>query len=92
MKNGNTLLIAVVAFAMGAFTPYFYLKGKIDKTNIKIDSFIESVKTSNEKTEEYQPIADNEVESTSTSENINDVSDQDYDEGVSLQITDTTNL
>lgn len=92
MKNGNTLLIATVTFAMGAFTPYFYLKGKIDDTNIKVDSFIESVKTSSGKTEEYQPIANHGVELTPASENVNDVSDQDYNESVSVQITDTTNL
>ena len=92
MKSGDTLLIAAVAFAVGAFTPYFYLKGKIDETNIKVDSFIESVNTSSEKTEDYQPIADHEVESTSPSENVNDVSDQNYDESASVKITDMTNL
>ena len=92
MKNGITFPIAVVAFVVGAFTPYFYLNNKIDETNSKVDTFIESVKVNSQKTEDYQPVVDNEIESNTPSDRVNDVSGQDYNESASVHVSDTTNL
>ena len=43
MKITQTFSIAVIAFAIGAFLPYFYLNGKIEEVNSKMGDMMEYV-------------------------------------------------
>lgn len=94
MKFGITLSITVVAFAIGAFAPYFYLKGKIDDANLKVDNFIEYVKSNDKRNEDYQPVTSDKIKTNTLSEKASevDVMNQKYNDSVAVQINDSTNL
>ncbi len=94
VKFGITLPIAVVAFTVGAFAPYFYLKGKIEDINSKVDSFIEYVKSNNQRNEGYQPVTSDKIKTNILSEKASevDVMNQKYNNSVAVQINDSTNL
>lgn len=49
MNNIHTFLIAVVAFAVGAFLPYLGLNGKFNEMDAKMDDMVEYVNSTNDR-------------------------------------------
>ncbi len=49
MKNKHTILVAVIAFAFGAFLPYLNLNSKIKEMNSKMDGLMEYVNSTNDR-------------------------------------------
>ncbi len=92
MKNGAALSIIVIAFVAGSFLPYFYLNGRIEETNSKIDSLMEYVKTNTEKTVNFDSVASHEKDLSPVQENVNDISDQKVNEKAIVHIENATEL
>lgn len=85
IKNGNAFPIAIIAFALGAFTPYFYLKEKIENTNSKVDSFIQHANTNEKKKEDFQQIVNDKFEPNKLSKNSSN-------KDLTIKVSDSTNL